>query len=274
MGQELVNPLDKYLRVEKLPTLWCPGCGIGIAMNVLLRAIDRRIREGFLRRDQIVFVGGIGCSARVAMYVKFDSIRTAHGRTIPLATAIKILKPDKKLIVVGGDGDIAAIGGNHLLHALRRNMDIMIIMINNMIYGMTGGQQSPLTPPGLYTTTTPKGNFEKPLNIIKLAWALGANFVARGSVTHPHLLEQIFYKALEKRGLVLVEVLSTCTEVFGRHIGLRDAVELFRVLREKIVIDRNPSIDRSDYDWNKGFVIGIYVDRDEKSFIDLFYERL
>ncbi|MEM4965950.1 MAG: thiamine pyrophosphate-dependent enzyme [Sulfolobales archaeon] len=268
MGRALANPLDIYLRVEKLPTLWCPGCGIGIATQALLKAIDRRIREGFLRKDQIVFVGGIGCSSRVAMYVKFDSIRTAHGRAIPLATAIKIVKPDRRVIVVGGDGDIAGIGGNHLLHAIRRNMDLMVIVINNMIYAMTGGQHSPTTPPGIYTTTTPEGSFERPLNLIKLAWSLGANYVARGSVTHPQLLEQIFYKGLERRGFILIEVISTCPEVFGRHIGLRDAVELYRRLRDKMIVKKNPSIDESEYDWEKGFVLGVFVDREEKGYID------
>ncbi len=262
------HPLDKYVRTEKLPTLWCPGCTIGIVMSSLLRAIDQRIKEGFLRRDKITFVGGIGCSARIAMYVKFDSIRTAHGRTIPLATAIKILKPDHKIIVVGGDGDICAIGGNHLLHALRRNIDLMIVIINNLIYGMTGGQVSPTTPMGLYTTTTPRGNPEKPLNVIKLAYSLGANFVARGSVTHPHLLQQIFYRALSKRGFSLIEVISMCPEIFGRHIGLTDPVKAYMSLRERIKVKNNPTIDESNYDWNKGFVIGIFQDKDDPGYVE------
>jgi len=277
MAVAVEHPLDKYVRTEKLPTLWCPGCTIGIVMTSLLRAIDQRIREGLLRRDQITFVGGIGCSARIAMYVRFDSVRTAHGRTIPLATAIKILRPDHKVIVVGGDGDICAIGGNHLLHALRRNMDLMIIIVNNMIYGMTGGQVSPTTPLKLYTTTTPYGNPEKPLNIIRLACSLGANFVARGSATHPHILQQIFYKALGKRGLALIEVLSSCPEIFGRHIGITDPVKSFMTLREKIKVKSNPSLDESEYDWERGFVIGVYLDKDDPGYIDnlsLLYKSL
>jgi len=277
MAVAVEHPLDKYVRTEKLPTLWCPGCTIGIVMTSLLRAIDQRIREGLLRRDQITFVGGIGCSARIAMYVRFDSVRTAHGRTIPLATAIKILRPDHKVIVVGGDGDICAIGGNHLLHALRRNMDLIIIIVNNMIYGMTGGQVSPTTPLKLYTTTTPYGNPEKPLNIVRLACSLGANFVARGSATHPHILQQIFYKALDKRGLALIEVLSSCPEIFSRHIGITDPVKSFMTLREKIKVKSNPSLDESEYDWERGFVIGVYLDKDDPGYIDnlsLLYKSL
>lgn len=261
------HPVDKYVRVERLPTLWCPGCGNGIVMHSLIRSIAKKISQGELSEDQIVFVGGIGCASRIAMYVNFDSIRTAHGRTIPLATAIKILKPHMKVIVVGGDGDITGIGGNHLLHAMRRNMDLIVIVVNNMIYGMTGGQQSPMTPRGLYTTTTPRGNPERPLNLMKLAYAMNINFAARGSVTHPHFLDEIFDRALSKRGFALVEVLSICPEIFGRHINIRSAKDLFIELRRRIIIKRRPSIEESDYDWSRGFVIGIYIDQDNEGYV-------
>jgi 2-oxoglutarate ferredoxin oxidoreductase subunit beta len=257
------HPIDKYIRVEKLPTLWCPGCGNGIVMHSLLRVIDKKISQGKLDENQIVFVGGIGCASRIAMYVNFDSIRTAHGRAIPLATAIKILRPEMKVIIVGGDGDLAGIGGNHLLHAMRRNTDLLVVLVNNLIYGMTGGQQSPMTPQGIYTTTTPKGNPERPLNIMKLAYALGVSFAARGSVTHPYFLDEIFSKALDRRGFSLVEVLSICPEIFGRHIGYRRATELFMEFKKRVILKRRPTIEESDYDWNKGFVIGIYVDKEE-----------
>ncbi|MGC9009651.1 MAG: thiamine pyrophosphate-dependent enzyme [Sulfolobales archaeon] len=257
------HPIDKYVRVEKLPTLWCPGCGNGIVMHSLLRVIDKKISQGKLDENQIVFVGGIGCASRIAMYVNFDSIRTAHGRAIPLATAIKILRPEMKVIIVGGDGDLAGIGGNHLLHAMRRNTDLLVVLVNNLIYGMTGGQQSPMTPQGIYTTTTPKGNPERPLNIMKLAYALGVSFAARGSVTHPYFLDEIFSKALDRRGFSLVEVLSICPEIFGRHIGYRRATELFMEFKKRVILKRRPTIEESDYDWNKGFVIGIYVDKEE-----------
>ncbi|MCX8208471.1 MAG: thiamine pyrophosphate-dependent enzyme [Sulfolobales archaeon] len=268
----VTHPLDRYLRVDRIPTMWCPGCGLGIALGAMLRAIDRRIEEGVLKRENVGFVGGIGCTARMTLYPQFDSAHVIHGRAIPFALAVKIVKPEMKMIVVGGDGDIAAIGGNHLLHALKRNADLLVIMVNNMIYGMTGGQLAPTTPRGLYTTTTPYGNPEKELNVIKLAAALGANYVARSSITHPQLLERTIYKALAKRGLAFVEVLSTCPEIFGRHIGFRNPVDLYMELRKRIVVKTNPSIEESDYDWSRGFVIGEFVDKDEPGFLDTYRE--
>jgi len=268
----VAHPLDRYLRTDRIPTMWCPGCGLGILLGCVLRAVDRRIREGSLRREDVGFVGGIGCTARMSLYPYFDSAHVIHGRAIPFALGVKIVKPEMKMIVVGGDGDIAAIGGNHVLHAIRRNADLLVIMANNMIYGMTGGQQAPTTPRGLYTTTTPYGNPEREINMIKLATALGANYVARGSVTHPPLLEQMIYKALGKRGLAFIEVLSTCPEIFGRHIGFRSPVELYNELRRRVVVKTKPSVEESDYSWEKGFVVGEFADRDEPGFIEVLQE--
>lgn len=270
----VVHPLDSYLRVDRIPTMWCPGCGLGIVLGALLRAIDRRIKEGLLRRESIAFVGGIGCTARISLYPLFDSAHVVHGRAIPFALAVKIVKPEMKMIVVGGDGDIAAIGGNHVLHALRRNADILIVMVNNMVYGMTGGQLAPTTPRGLYTTTTPYGNPEKEINMVRLAAALGANYVARGSTTHPHLLEQMFYKALAKRGLAFIEALSTCPEIFGRHIGLRNPVDLYMELKKRVVVKTKPSVEESDYSWEKGFIIGEFLDKDEPGYIEAYREYI
>jgi len=268
----VAHPLDRYLRTDRIPTMWCPGCGLGILLGCVLRAVDRRIREGSLRRENVGFVGGIGCSARMTLYPYFDSAHVIHGRAIPFALGVKVVKPEMKMIVVGGDGDIAAIGGNHILHAIRRNADLLVIMANNMIYGMTGGQQAPTTPRGLYTTTTPYGNPEREINMVRLAAALGANYIARGSVTHPPLLEQMIYKALGKRGLAFVEVLSTCPELFGRHIGFRNPVDLYNELRKRVVVKVRPSVDESDYSWERGFVVGEFVDRDEPGFIEILYE--
>ena len=262
-----IHPLDRYVRVDRLPHLWCPGCGIGVVMSALLRAIEKRVKEGLFREEDVVVVGGIGCTARMPLYLNFDSVHAIHGRAIPFAIGAKLANPRLKLIVVGGDGDIAGIGGNHLMHAARRNMDLTVIMVNNMVYAMTGGQLAPTTPRGLYTTTTPRGNPEKPVNVIKLVASLGANYVARASVTHPVLIERYIYKALGKEGFAFVEVLSTCPEIFGRHIGIRDAVQLFMELRKRVKIKANPSIDESYYDWSSGFVVGEYVDKDEPGYL-------
>ena len=252
-------PLDKYLRLPRIPTLWCPGCGLGVMLQVLLKAIDRRIREGVLDRDKVLFVTGIGCTARTTFYVDFDGAHTLHGRAIAFATGAKLANPELEVIVLGGDGDIAGIGGNHLIHADRRNMDLLVVMNTNFVYAMTGGQVAPTTPPGLYTTTTPYGNPEKPMNVIKLLSAFEVNYIARGSTVYPQILEQYFYKALGMKGFRFIEVISTCPEVFGRHIGYRDPVELYNELRKRVKYKPRPSVEESELDWNKGVVIGEYV---------------
>ncbi|MGC9182014.1 thiamine pyrophosphate-dependent enzyme [Thermogladius sp.] len=264
-----LHPLDKYLRTDRLPHIWCPGCGIGIALGAMLRAIDRRINEGKLDRNKVVFVTGIGCSARVSFYVDFDSAHTLHGRAIPFATGVKLANPSLEVIVVGGDGDIAGIGGNHLLHAAKRNIDLFVVMITNFVYAMTGGQLAPTTPLKVYTTTTPHGNPEPPLNVVKLVASLNANYVARASITTPHYIEMFTYKALGMRGFRFLEVISTCPEVYGRHIGLRNPVTMFEELKKRVKYKPNPVIDESDIDWEKGIVIGEYVVRNNPSYLDL-----
>ncbi len=265
------HPLDRYLRTDRLPHIWCPGCGIGIAVSSLLRAIDRRVAEGLFTHDEVAAVSGIGCTARATFYLNFDSAHVIHGRAIPFAIGLKLVRPNLKVIVIGGDGDIAAIGGNHLLHAARRNVDLTVVMVNNMIYGMTGGQVAPTTPPNVYTTTTPSGNYEYAINIVKLLSALNVNYLARASVTHPHILERYLYTALGKEGLAFVEVISPCPEVFGRHIGYRDPVELFKKFKSMIKYEERPSLDKSDITLNldKEVVIGEFVNSSRESFIKI-----
>ncbi len=271
---EKPHPLDPYLRVARLPHIWCPGCGIGIALGSVMRAIDKRIKEGTLKKENVVFVTGIGCSARSSFYVNFDAAHTLHGRAIAFATGAKLAKPELEVIVVGGDGDIAGIGGNHLLHAAKRNMDLIVLMITNFVYAMTGGQVAPTTPLRLYTTTTPHGNPEPPLNTVRVVSSLNANYVARASVTHPILIEQYVYRALGMRGFRFIEILSTCPEVFGRHIGIRDPLTLYNHLRSKVVVKQSPSIEESDLDWERGLVIGEYLIRDNPSYLDRVRGRL
>ncbi len=262
------HPLDKYLRLDRIPTLWCPGCGLGVMLAALLKAIDRRVREGLLDPKKIVFVTGIGCTARTTFYVGFDGAHTLHGRAIAFATGAKLANPELELIVLGGDGDMAGIGGNHLIHAARRNMDLLVIMNTNFIYAMTGGQVAPTTPPGLYTTTTPYGNPEKPLNVIRLLCAFDVNYVARGSSIYPQLLEQYFYKALGMKGFRFIEVVSTCPEIFGRHIGYRDPVTLYNELKKRLKVKPRPSVEESELDWDKGIVLGEYMVNNYPGYIE------
>ncbi len=267
MRLKRLHPLDDYLRVDRLPHIWCPGCGIGITLGAILRAVDRRISEGAFRREDVAFITGIGCTARASLYVRFDAAHTIHGRAIPFAIGLKLVKPEMKVIVMGGDGDLAAIGTNHLIHAARRNADILVIMVNNLVYGMTGGQVAPTTPKGVPTTTTPKGNPERPINVIKLVASQGVNYVARASITHPPLIERYVYKALGKEGFSFIEVISICPEVFGRHVGIKSAVEHYRLLRKSVVVKGKPDLSESDYVWGGKFVLGEYVDENHPGFL-------
>jgi len=203
---------EKYLRLDKFPHIWCAGCGDGIILKSLLRAIDGL---GW-SKDEICMVSGIGCSSRVTGYVDFQTIHSLHGRAIPFATGVKLQRPDLRVVVITGDGDAAAIGGNHLIHAARRNLDLTVIMINNSIYGMTGGQVSPATPLGQLATTAPYGQLDPAFDIPKLVIAAGATYVARGTSFHARRLEKLIRDALLNPGFSLVEVTVACPTIYGK----------------------------------------------------------
>ncbi|MEM3993149.1 MAG: thiamine pyrophosphate-dependent enzyme [Desulfurococcaceae archaeon] len=269
-----LHPLDKHLRLDRIPTLYCPGCGLGIGLAAMLRALDKRIEEGTIKPDKVLWIGGIGCSARMVFYVNYDAAHVIHGRSIPFATGVVLANPNIKAIVVGGDGDIAGIGGNHLLHAARRNIDLIVVMFTNFVYAMTGGQVAPTTPRGVKTTTTPYGNPEYPMNVIKLVSSLNANYVARTSITTPHYIEQYFYKALGMKGFRFIEVISTCPEVYGRHIGLRNPVEMYIELKKRVKYKPRPSIEEAKIDWNEGIVIGEFIERNNPSYLEIIKGEL
>ncbi|MEM0002282.1 MAG: thiamine pyrophosphate-dependent enzyme [Desulfurococcaceae archaeon] len=269
-----LHPLDKHLRLDRIPTLYCPGCGLGIGLAAMLRALDKRIEEGTIEPDKVLWIGGIGCSARMVFYVNYDAAHVIHGRSIPFATGVVLANPNIKAIVVGGDGDIAGIGGNHLLHAARRNIDLIVVMFTNFVYAMTGGQVAPTTPRGVKTTTTPYGNPEYPMNVIKLVSSLNANYVARTSITTPHYIEQYFYKALGMKGFRFIEVISTCPEVYGRHIGLRNPVEMYIELKKRVKYKPRPSIEEAEIDWNEGIVIGEFIERNNPSYLEIIKGEL
>ncbi len=201
-----------YLRSERLPNIWCPGCGNGIILHSLLEAIDQLD----LDPDKVVLVSGIGCSSRAPAYTNFDNVHTLHGRAIPVATGIKLANPSLTVIVLTGDGDSSAIGGNHLIHAARRDVDITVVIFNNFNYGMTGGQASPLTPLSSFTTTTPNGNLDRPFDLVNLAAGAGATYVARSGVYFTKHLTDHLKKAIHHTGFSLVDVISQCPTYFGR----------------------------------------------------------
>lgn len=209
----LAKVTHHYLRTKKkFPNVWCAGCGIGIVLGAIIRAIDK-LR---LDRDEIAMVSGIGCSSRMPVYVDFNTLHTTHGRALAFSTGIKLANPKLKVMVITGDGDGLAIGGNHFIHTCRRNIDITTILINNNIYGMTGGQYSPTTPFMKRGTTAPYGNRERGFDICNLAKSAGATFVARGTVYHVTLLEKIIQQAILKKGFSLVEIISHCHTFYGR----------------------------------------------------------
>ncbi len=222
---------EKYLRQRFLPHIWCPGCGHGIVLGAILRAIDR---VG-LDRDKTVMVSGIGCSSRATGYMDFDTLHTTHGRALAFATGIKVFNPEMKVVVVTGDGDAAAIGGNHLIHAARRNVDITTICFNNSVYGMTSGQYSPLTPFGCLATTAPYGNVDHPFDLCNLVSAAGATFVGRGTAYHVTQLVDLISQALENKGFSFVEALSQCPTYYGRRNKLGSAVDMLEWYRKNAV---------------------------------------
>jgi pyruvate/2-oxoacid:ferredoxin oxidoreductase beta subunit len=189
------NPIEEYLRMDRMPHIWCPGCGIGTTVNCFVRALQ----TSGLDLDKVAVVSGIGCTGRVAGYMNLDSFHTTHGRAIPFATGLKLANPEMKVVVYSGDGDLTAIGGNHFIHAARRNMDLTVILINNMIYGMTGGQVAPTTPVGATASTTPHGNFEETFNLPFLAESCGAVYVLAGQPTMSGTLQNPSRKRWERR---------------------------------------------------------------------------
>ena len=222
----------KYLRHnKKFPHVWCPGCGNGIVMSALLRAICRLE----LAKDDVVLASGIGCSGRMPTYLDFNTLHTTHGRALTFATGVKLANPNLNVVTIMGDGDATAIGGNHFIHAARRNLSLTAIIINNSIYGMTGGQYSPTTPFGSKSTTSVYGHIEHDFSIAELAVTAGASFVARATVYHADLLDRLIEQAIKKRGFAVVEVISNCHVQYGRRNKLGGAVDMLRRFKENSV---------------------------------------
>ena len=262
--EQVTKLIHKYLRHDKkFPHVWCPGCGIGIMLGALIRAIDRVGYE----KDDIVLVSGIGCSGRLPVYVDFNTLHTTHGRALTFATGVKLAKPRLKVIVVMGDGDAVAIGGNHFIHAARRNIDLTAIIVNNNTYGMTGGQYSPTTPFGMRTTTSPYTHIEHSFMISELAVTAGATFVARGTVYHAKMLDTLLEKGLRKQGFSVVEVISHCHTQYGKLNKLGGAVEMLQWQKEHaVMVDK--AAEMSPDQLTDKFPIGVLVDRDLPVYTD------
>jgi 2-oxoglutarate ferredoxin oxidoreductase subunit beta len=255
---EVTKLIHKYLRHDKkFPHVWCPGCGIGIMLGALIRAIDR---TGF-EKDDIVLISGIGCSGRLPVYVDFNTLHTTHGRALTFATGVKLAKPNLKVIVIMGDGDAVAIGGNHFIHAARRNIDLTAIIVNNSVYGMTGGQYSPTTPYGMRSTTTVYSNIEQDFRISELAVTAGAVFVGRGTVYHAKLLDSLIEQALLKKGFSVVEVISHCHTQYGRQNRLGSAVEMMQWQRDH-ALPIEKALKMKSEELKDKVLIGVLIDKE------------
>ena len=256
--------IEKYLRQDRMPHIWCSGCGIGPAMACFLRAIDR----AEIDPDKVAVISGIGCSGRAAGYIKLDSFHTTHGRAIPFATGLMLGIPELNVVVFSGDGDLVAIGGNHLIHAARRNIDMTVICINNFNYGMTGGQVGPTAPFNARTTTTPYGNFEPPFNLPYLVAASGASYVARWTVLHVHQLERAIAEAMTKPGFSFIEVIAPCPPVYGRLNKEPKGVDTMHYYQEKSVIRNGADPKDADIGLNGSILVGKFIDEERPTLWD------
>ena len=258
------HPLDAYLRMERLPHIWCSGCGLGLILNCFIRSL---LKSG-LDLDKVAVVSGIGCTGRAAGYIRLDSFHTTHGRAIPFATGLRLANPELKVVVFSGDGDLVAIGGNHLIHAARRNINMTVVCVNNFIYGMTGGQLGPTTPLTARTTTTRRGNIEEPFNITYLVAASGAVYVARWTTAQVRRLEKAITEALLKKGFSLVEVISPCPTYYGRMNKQATGLEMMKYYRDNSVIKPNIDLKYADIKLDGQIVTGKFVDIERLSTID------
>jgi 2-oxoglutarate ferredoxin oxidoreductase subunit beta len=269
--KEAETRVYEYLRHEKkFPGVWCAGCGIGIVMGALVRAIA----ELGLDKNRVAVVSGIGCTGRMPVYLDFNTMHTTHGRALAFATGLKLARPEMNVITVMGDGDALAIGGNHFIHAARRNIGITAIVVNNHIYGMTGGQASPTTPTGMLATTAPYGNLDQPFPITDLSIAAGAAYVARSTVYHATELQRYFAQGIQTSGFAVVEAVSYCHTTFGRINRQGGAVAMMRVIRErsirKTAYDRLPAEERDP----QAIVRGVFHDQTGKPEYTALYQQL
>jgi 2-oxoglutarate/2-oxoacid ferredoxin oxidoreductase subunit beta len=252
-----VNPLQHYIRKGTLPHFYCAGCGAGQVLNYFVRAAD----EVKLDFNKLVGIGGVGCTARIPVFMDVEALHGIHGRTLPWATGIKLHNPELKVVIFAGDGDAASIGGNHLIHACRRNLDVTMIVVNNLTFGMTGGQVAPTTPFGMTSTTTPYGNEEQPFDICKLAVTAGATFVSRWNTSKSVQAIRAIKKAIQHRGFSLVEIVCQCPTQFGRSaLGTGDPLKLMEWIDE-CSVTQEEAAKLPEQEVARKFILGNFVEK-------------
>ena len=268
MNEDL-HPLERLLREGMIPHIWCEGCGNGIILNCFVRALE----EIEIDVNKVVVVSGIGCIGRLSGYTNTDSYHTTHGRAIAFATGAKLANPELKVAVISGDGDLFAIGGNHFIHAARRNVDIQVICANNFNYGMTGGQYGPTTPLDAWTTTTPYGNIEHPFNLVHLAAASGAIYVARWTTLHVRRLTESIKKVLQKRGFSFIEVITPCPEIFGRRNKMATGIEMMNWFKSVSEIRNYSDPAKAEISPEK-IIVGEFIDIEKPTYDYLLREMI
>lgn len=269
MSAKLRHPLQSFLRKGMIPHIWCKGCGNGIILNCFAKALE----ELNIDLNKVAVVSGIGCIGRISGYTNTDSFHTTHGRPIAFATGVKLAKPELKVAVISGDGDLFAIGGNHFIHAARRNMDIQVICANNFNYGMTGGQHGPTTPLEALVPTTPYGNIEHPFNLVHLAAGSGAVYVARWTVFHVRKLIDSIKKALQKEGFSFIEVVTPCTEIYGQYTKMGTAVDMMSWLKKTSEIRHHYDPVKAEITPSK-IIVGEFVDIEKPGYNRLLREMI
>lgn len=261
------NRFMNYLRRERLPTIFCAGCGNGIVINTFFNGMEMAEKN----LDNITMVSGIGCSSRIPGYIRCDSLHTTHGRPVAFATGVKLANPDMDVVVVTGDGDAAAIGGNHLIHGARRNIDLTVICINNSIYGMTGGQISPTSPKGSFGSTAPYGALESPFDLAELVTGAGASYVSRWTTVHPVQLSNAIKKGLLNKGFSFIEVISQCPTYFGRKNKMRSSVDMMKWMKENSVVKRKAE-KMGEEELEGKIIVGDFADRSRLEFTESLCE--
>ena len=258
------HPMENYLRMDRMPHIWCSSCGLGSIVTAFMKGVKR----AGIDLNKVAIVSGIGCTGRVAGYVKLDSYHTTHGRAIPFATGMKMANQDLTVAVISGDGDLFAIGGNHLIHAARRNMDLKVICVNNFIYGMTGGQNAPTTPLGAYSSTAPYGNYEQPFNLVGLAAAAGASYVARWTALHLQRVQDSIEEMTKKKGFCFLEIVSPCATVFARKNKGGTGLNLLQDYKRRSIIDHDADPQKIPLDMDGEIVCGVFVNDDRPTFAE------
>ncbi|UCE65526.1 MAG: 2-oxoacid:ferredoxin oxidoreductase subunit beta [Candidatus Zixiibacteriota bacterium] len=258
------HPMEGLLRMDRMPHIWCSTCGLGTTVTALATAINQL----GLDTNKMAVVSGIGCTGRVAGYLKLDSFHTTHGRALPFALGLHISRPDMKVIVFSGDGDLISIGGNHFIHTARRNVDITVICVNNFIYAMTGGQVAPTTPVTAKSSTTPYGCYEHPFNLPRLAASSGATYVARWTALHIRRMTNSFKEAIAKPGFSFVEVIAPCSTLYARLNRLGTGLDLMKFYHDNSVIKHGIEPKDADIDFQSKIVVGKFIDIEKPTYIE------